>query len=107
MDKVKITVIKKNYDPDLMETYLKKGDVGPCEMFEVGQEIVISKDDYFKKQLPCDFCADAWNAMNHYIFSAFQGAPIFKNWMKDDNAMIACCSDGLRPVVFKIERIEE
>ncbi len=27
-------------------------------------------------------------------------------WMNDDKIMIACCSDGTRPVVFKIERID-
>ncbi len=29
-----------------------------------------------------------------------------RGWMKDENVMIACCSDGTRPVVFKIERID-
>ena len=27
-----------------------------------------------------------------------------KGWMKKENEMIACCSDGTRPVIFKIER---
>lgn len=27
-------------------------------------------------------------------------------WMSDKKVMIACCSDGTRPVIFKIERIE-
>jgi len=25
--------------------------------------------------------------------------------MNDDKVMIACCNDGTRPVIFKIERI--
>lgn len=29
-----------------------------------------------------------------------------EGWMKDERVMIACCSDGTRPVVFKIERID-
>ena len=29
-----------------------------------------------------------------------------KGWMKEENTMIACCSDGTRPVIFKIERID-
>ena len=29
-----------------------------------------------------------------------------KGWMRDDNAMITCCNDGTRPVIFKIERID-
>lgn len=27
-------------------------------------------------------------------------------WMRDDRQMIACCQDGTRPVIFKIERID-
>lgn len=27
-------------------------------------------------------------------------------WTNDDRMMIACCSDGTRPVIFKIERID-
>ncbi len=26
--------------------------------------------------------------------------------MKDERVMIACCSDGTRPVIFKIERLD-
>ena len=29
-----------------------------------------------------------------------------KGWTKDDRMMIACCNDGTRPVIFKIERID-
>jgi uncharacterized repeat protein (TIGR04076 family) len=27
--------------------------------------------------------------------------------MKDDHTMISCCTDGVRPVIFKIELMEE
>ena len=29
-----------------------------------------------------------------------------RGWTCDDRMMIACCNDGTRPVVFKIERID-
>lgn len=29
-----------------------------------------------------------------------------KGWMRDENTMTACCNDGTRPVIFKIERID-
>ncbi|MBS5078384.1 MAG: TIGR04076 family protein [Veillonella sp.] len=32
-----------------------------------------------------------------------QGGSIMKGWMKNENEMITCCSDGTRPVIFKIE----
>lgn len=28
------------------------------------------------------------------------------HWTRDERLMIACCNDGTRPVVFKIERID-
>lgn len=27
-------------------------------------------------------------------------------WTNDDKVMVACCNDGTRPVIFKIERID-
>jgi uncharacterized repeat protein (TIGR04076 family) len=30
----------------------------------------------------------------------------FSTWMKDENMFISCCTDGIKPVVFKIERSE-
>lgn len=29
-----------------------------------------------------------------------------QGWTNDDRMMIACCNDGTRPVIFKIERID-
>ena len=31
----------------------------------------------------------------------------FGMWYENENIIIACCSDGTRPVYFKIEKIEE
>ncbi|MDQ1266171.1 MAG: hypothetical protein QG635_1323, partial [Bacteroidota bacterium] len=30
----------------------------------------------------------------------------FEGWMKNPDTMITCCTDGIRPVVFKLETIE-
>ena len=29
-----------------------------------------------------------------------------RGWMNDERIMITCCSDGTRPVIFKIERMD-
>lgn len=29
-----------------------------------------------------------------------------RNWTNDERVMIACCNDGTRPVIFKIERMD-
>ena len=44
--------------------------------------------------------------ISHYIYTGFQEGSIMKGWTKNENEMIACCSDGTGPVVFKIERID-
>ena len=51
-------------------------------------------------------CSEAWDAISRYIYAGLQGGSIMKGWMKEENTMIACCSDGTRPVIFKIERID-
>jgi len=43
---------------------------------------------------------------SRYIYTALQGGSIMHGWMNDDKVMIACCNDGTRPVIFKIERID-
>ena len=42
----------------------------------------------------------------HYVYTALQGGAIMKGWTRDEKMMIACCNDGTRPVIFKIERID-
>ena len=51
-------------------------------------------------------CSEAWDAISRYIYTGLQGGSIMKGWMKEENMMITCCSDGTRPVIFKIERID-
>ena len=51
-------------------------------------------------------CSELWDAISRYIYTGLQGGSIMKGWMAKENEMIACCSDGTRPVVFKIERID-
>ena len=52
------------------------------------------------------FCSEAWDAISRYIYTALQGGSIMHGWMNDDKVMIACCNDGTRLVIFKIERID-
>ncbi len=52
------------------------------------------------------FCSEVWDAIARYIYTGLQGGSIMNGWMKKENTMIVCCSDGTRPVIFKIERID-
>ena len=64
------------------------------------------KDDFWN-MMNGKFCSEAWDAVSRYIYAALQGGSIMKGWTNDEKMMIACCSDGTRPVIFKIERIDE
>lgn len=52
------------------------------------------------------FCGEVWDAISRYVYTALQSESIMHNWNNDERMMIACCNDGTRPVIFKIERID-
>ena len=133
---VKVTVIDKKLYPELQEQFCMNPKSGKCPVFNVGDEFIFhrneEKDDYWhcgagtlvKSGIPDEntlqspgashcgekgvpFCSEAWDAISRYIYTGLQGGSIMKGWMKEENTMIACCNDGTRPVIFKIERIEE
>ena len=84
---------------------------GPLDLqhpfFNVGDEFVLKRtpqQDDFYHLMDGKFCGEAWDAVSRYVYSALQGGSIMKGWTNDDRIMIACCNDGTRPVIFKIER---
>ena len=126
--KVKVTVIDKKLFPELQSQYCADPRSGPCPCYNVGDEFVFERDedsDHFwhgglntlvktygdpdkvagGPRIP--HCSEAWDAISRYIYAGLQGGSIMKGWMRDERVMIACCSDGTRPVIFKIERIDE
>ena len=98
-----------------------------CPCYKVGDEFNFErengKDDFWHMELntlvktdadknqiaggpKMPHCSEAWDAISRYIYTGLQGGSIMKGWMKEENTMITCCSDGTRPVIFKIERID-
>ena len=104
--KVKITVLKREYYQDWADQYLADPNVGKCQIFQDGQEFIIDDNAYFS-MVNGKFCTEAWDCISRYIYAALQGGSIMRGWNKDEKVMIACCNDGVRPVFFKIERIDE
>jgi uncharacterized repeat protein (TIGR04076 family) len=101
MPKCKITVLQKVIHQDLVDEYMEPGVVtSPCPHFTEGQEFVV--DDYPGQ----DFCNAAWNDIYKAYLTLVQGGS-FSPWMRDEGTMIVCCSDGIRPVFFKLERVNE
>jgi len=71
-----------------------------------GQEFMVDLENYWY-MLNGKFCSYAWDAIGKFVYAALQGGSILRDWNKNDNVMIVCCPDGVRPVTFKIERIDE
>ncbi len=105
VNKVKITVLRRECFSDLQEEYLADPKSGPCTMFEDGQEIIVDGKG-FDRMLHGTFCAEAWDCISRYVYAALQGGSIMNGWTNDEKMMIACCNDGTRPVIFKIERMD-
>jgi len=102
--KCKITVIKRELYEDLRDQYAKNPKTGKCSFFSEGQEFVVSTKTYLT-MLDGKFCSYAWEAISKWIYAAIQGGPLMPGYINDEKTMIACCNDGIRPVIFKIERI--
>lgn len=102
MPKVKITVVKKIHNKDMF------GDKPPvgftnnpvCDKVEVGQEYISEGG-----ACPEGFCAWAFADIQRDITHLRLGGDY--PWIKEKGAVLACCTDGVRPVVFKLERIED
>ena len=104
--RIRITIVKKMNMNELYEG--KPGGVTPktepvCEYFEEGQDFVV---DFAQNDpvMPKGFCSGAWNDIFRWISALRYGGDF--EWIEERGTMIACCTDGLRPVVFRLERIE-
>ena len=102
MKQVRITVLKKLFFEDVVAEYGAEG-LTPCPVLQEGQ---VFESTGFK---PAGFCDDAWNCIQKYVFALCAGADNFFDgtWLKKDNVQIGSCCDGLRPVLFRIETVEE
>lgn len=97
--KLKITVLRREFYEDLVAEYAAQPTYSRCGRYEDGQEFIV--DPY---TMPEGFCPWAWADIHREIIAMSHDAVY--PWFKE-NAIIACCTDGLRPVVFKIEKINE
>lgn len=105
--KCKVTVIDKKCFTDLQEKYLADPESGACPFYNIGDEFIFERygdEDTFWREGNGTQCAETWDCISRYIYTALQGGSIMRNWTNDERMMIACCNDGTRPVIFKIER---
>jgi len=107
---VKITVLKTPSDWEgFKEPPIKAKYSGPCPIFEVGQEFIVNAQ---RPQITLSttstkvsgFCPYAWEAIFPACWEYYE-AGTNAQWYENDKVMIACCPDGVRPVIFKLEWI--
>ena len=104
-----VEVIDKKVFPDFQQKFLADPKSGACPFYNVGDRFVFRRygdDDTFWTIGKGSQCAEAWDCISRYIYVALQGGSIMRNWTNDERMMIACCNDGTRPVIFKIERLD-
>lgn len=124
--KVRLTVIDKKVYPELQAAYCADPNAGPCPCYHVGDTFLFARygaaDDFWHGGLrtlcqtaqtadgtaggEVPHCSEAWDAISRYIYAGLQGGSLMRGWMREENTMIACCSDGTRPVLFRIERLD-
>jgi uncharacterized repeat protein (TIGR04076 family) len=106
MGMIKITVLKRALNQELAEAY-SNTVIEPCPFFQEGQ--VFTANPF---QKPQNFCDWAWNDIYKVVLTLARGGEFheegaFAGWMKDNQSMVVCCTDGIRPVSFLLQRVEE
>jgi uncharacterized repeat protein (TIGR04076 family) len=89
--KCRITVLRKDFNPDLYRAH-PYGEPAACSRFEVGQ-VFLTGNPW---DPPAGFCPWAWGDLHPVIQRIHAGNP---------TVMDSCCTDGLRPVSFRLEAV--
>lgn len=103
MKRVRITVLKKHFDAEMADAYLTEGHaVGPCPLLDEGDTFIYEGSAV----MPEGFCPWAWIDVYRGVNAISAGAT-YAPWNNKDGLQILCCTDGVRPVTFLIEAMEE
>jgi uncharacterized repeat protein (TIGR04076 family) len=105
MAKVKITVLKTSFNKEFVDLYVEKErrkTLGVCETFREGQEFITDA----VIGMPQGFCPWAWDDI-YKVVAAYYANGNFGMWTEGGNTIIACCTDGTRPVYFKIDKLKD
>jgi uncharacterized repeat protein (TIGR04076 family) len=105
MTQCKITVIERSFRKEYVDLIVeseRKKTLGPCEVFAVGQTFIVDP----MVGVPQGFCPWAWDDI-YKVLAAFYANGKFDMWTQGGEVVIACCTDGTRPVYFKIEKVKD
>ena len=96
--KIRITVLRRTLNEDFIK---ELGDFPwqPCERVSDSQ-VFISEH----LCMPEGFCSWAWTDIYKIILTLARGGDFLG---VKPGVFVTCCTDGFRPVLFKVERLEE
>jgi uncharacterized repeat protein (TIGR04076 family) len=88
--RVKITVLKRSVQTEFQK--YRKDPIVACEKLKDGQEFIV-ESPWSKPEGMCDW---AWADIRTFLHVVRSG---------DLQQFVTCCTDGFRPVFFRLERI--
>lgn len=99
--KVRITVLKKEFYLDYAEEYLTDGAAaGPCPLLKEGDVFLYTGN----AAMPEGFCPWAWADLWRAVSILAGSKKVDNDWYRRKGTTIECCTDGVRPVIFKLEQ---
>ena len=97
--RLKITVMKKFSPEEIFgHEILRNGEPIPTCSYEVGREFIM--DNHLNR--PKDFCGQAWQDLYSTLMVYYNGGDYD---YPEPNVTYQPCGDGVRPVIFKIEKV--
>ena len=102
LPKIKITVVRGLTAEEVLDgnvpEYFPENFESPCPVHTTGQEFILEGT-----KCPEGFCSWAWADIQKDIVGLYYGGP---DWTGMHPNYVTC-TDGMRPVVFKIEKTGE
>lgn len=95
---------------DIADEYLSEGSaVEPCPILKEGDTFLYKSSE--EAVMPAGFCPWAWvdlyAGISRMSIDRVPREPGKEYWYKYENKSIECCTDGVRPVIFMLERVSE
>ncbi len=99
---VKVTVLRCfKMEEVFKDPPIKAKYSGPCDEFKEGQEFLIGTEK--TPRMPEGFCTFAWDSLFWAIMLLRSDGDF--EFYEDRGVAVWSCPDGLRPVIFKLERV--
>lgn len=93
---VRITVLKKTFNREYIADYAAEPEKWTeCTHFSIGDEFVTDIQQPWN--MPEGFCGWAWADIQRMVYGMARGG---------QDVFLTCCTDGYRPVIFKLEKIK-